>query len=85
LAFEALKRGDAGYVGMIGSATKRARFESWAKAQDDALDSARLICPMGRAGLGDKRPEVIAAFVASELLTAFADIKNVTHGMEIAE
>jgi len=63
LAGEALGRGDAAYVGLIGSATKRARFERWL-----GRDAPGLTCPIGGAGVGDKRPEVIAAFVAVEVL-----------------
>ena len=65
LASEALERGDAAYAGMIGSKTKRARFESW-----HAGDAGALICPMAAAMKGDRRPEVIAAFVAAEVLAA---------------
>nr|WP_321461849.1 xanthine dehydrogenase accessory protein XdhC [uncultured Cohaesibacter sp.] len=73
LAQEALSRTDASYVGMIGSKSKRATFSHWLKRQGpaaarDRLD--RLVCPIGaRQGLRDKRPEVIAAMVAAELLT----------------
>ena len=62
IAQEALARTDSPYVGMVGSATKRARFASWFRGEggtDKALD--RLVLPIGRQGLGDKRPEVIAA------------------------
>lgn len=66
---EALMRGDAAYVGMIGSKTKRASFERWcAKSSAPVGDTAPLVCPMGAAGSGDKRPEVIAAFVAAEVI-----------------
>ena len=70
---EALQRADAPYVGMVGSKTKRARFRSWYLGEgypEAAL--ARLVLPIGgRAfpdGLGDKRPEVIAALAAAEIL-----------------
>lgn len=69
----ALRRGDAAYVGMIGSATKRAKFERWFRARGrdaGALDG--LTCPIGAALTGDKRPEVIAVLAAAELLVAFA-------------
>jgi xanthine dehydrogenase accessory protein XdhC len=67
----ALRRGDALYVGLIGSRTKRRKFERLYMAGDGrAADLARLICPIG-AGLNrDKRPPVIAAMVAAELLIA---------------
>ncbi len=66
LAAEALRRPDAAYIGMIGSATKRARFARFAAAQ--GLDPARLTCPIGAGQPRDKRPEVIAAFTAAELI-----------------
>ncbi|PWC65405.1 xanthine dehydrogenase [Azospirillum sp. TSH7] len=73
IAEAALRRGDAAYVGMIGSATKRAKFERWFRARGrDAGALAGLTCPIGAALTGDKRPEVIAALAAAELLTAFA-------------
>lgn len=70
---EALQRGDAPYVGMVGSKTKRARFRSWYLDEGypaGGLDN--LVLPIGgRAfpdGLGDKRPEVIAALAAAEIM-----------------
>ena len=71
---EALKRSDAPYVGMVGSKTKRAKFRSWylTEAGGNAEAFERLVLPIGgRAfpdGLGDKRPEVIAALAAAEIL-----------------
>jgi len=65
----ALARGDAAYVGMIGSATKRARFEASflrAGGRREALE--QLTCPIGAADVDDKRPEVIAALTAAELV-----------------
>ncbi len=62
----ALDRADASYVGLIGSATKRARFVSWWGR--GAADVAGLTCPIGGAS-GDKRPAVIAACTAAELMT----------------
>jgi len=66
---EALARLDSPYVGMIGSHTKKARFASWFKTEGgnpQALN--RLVMPIGAAGLGDKRPEVIAALAAAEIM-----------------
>ena len=70
---EALQRGDAPYVGMVGSKTKRARFRSWYLGEGYPADRLeRLVLPIGgRAfpkGLGDKRPEVIAALAAAEIM-----------------
>lgn len=66
LAAEALARPDLSYVGMIGSATKRAQFARFAASR--GVDPARLICPIGAGFSHDKRPEIIAAFTAAELM-----------------
>jgi len=66
-----LQRGDFAWCGLIGSLTKRRRFESRLRAR--GLDRARLerlVCPIGIAGIRGKAPEVIAASVAAQLLIA---------------
>lgn len=60
-------RGPARFVGMIGSATKRARFLSRLVA--DGIDPSRLICPIGLPGIAGKQPSVIAVAVAAQLLS----------------
>jgi xanthine dehydrogenase accessory factor len=73
IAREALARGDAAYVGMIGSKTKLASFRRWLKeSEEDAPDIGPLVCPIGAAGRPDKRPEVIAAFAAAEIMHKIA-------------
>jgi xanthine dehydrogenase accessory factor len=65
----ALRDGRFGYVGLIGSATKRARFEKRlreAGIPDDRI--AALVCPIGVGGIESKVPAVIAAATAAELL-----------------
>lgn len=75
IAREALARSDAAYVGMIGSKTKLAQFRRWLRDDEDgAPDLGPLVCPIGAAGRPDKRPEVIAAFVAAELMAALARV-----------
>ncbi|PZN92383.1 MAG: xanthine dehydrogenase accessory protein XdhC, partial [Hyphomicrobiales bacterium] len=65
----ALQRGDAAYIGMIGSATKRSRFEAgFLRAGGRAEALAHLTCPIGGNHVDDKRPEVIAALTAAELV-----------------
>ena len=66
LAAEALARSDLSYVGMIGSATKRAQFTRFARER--GIDPAPLVCPIGAGFSADKRPAVIAAFTAAELI-----------------
>lgn len=64
-----LRRGDFAYLGLIGSVSKRRRFERLMQKQgmtEAALD--RLTCPIGVSGIGGKKPEEIAIAVAAELL-----------------
>ena len=66
---EALRSERFGYVGLIGSATKRARFLSQMRAAgltEAAL--SKLVCPIGLPGLEGKDPAVIAASTAAQLL-----------------
>jgi xanthine dehydrogenase accessory factor len=64
-----LRREDFGYLGLIGSATKRARFRKRlgeAGIRPELLD--RLICPIGLSAIDSKEPAAIAASVAADLL-----------------
>ncbi|NBB14362.1 xanthine dehydrogenase accessory protein XdhC [Caulobacter sp. SLTY] len=54
------------YVGLIGSATKKARFLR--RLNEDGVSAANLTCPIGIEGLKSKAPEVIAVSVAAQLL-----------------
>lgn len=77
IARTALARTDLAYVGMIGSATKRATFAHWLKREgDQEVLMDRLTLPIGGSAVRDKRPEVIAALVAAELLTTYAARKD---------
>jgi len=58
--------GEAGYIGLIGSKTKRARFLSRLAA--DGIDSARLTCPIGLTTVPGKTPEAIAVATVAQLL-----------------
>ena len=62
-----LARGDFGYLGLIGSSTKRVRFERRLR-EDGFADLTRLTCPIGIPGLKNKAPAVIAISLAAELL-----------------
>jgi len=64
-----LRRGDFAYCGLIGSLSKRRRFERLMKKQGISaglLD--RLVCPIGVDGVLGKRPAEIAIAVAAEVL-----------------
>ncbi len=66
---QVLKRGDFAYCGLIGSMSKRRRYERAMRKQgmSDFL-LKRLTCPIGVSGIASKKPAVIAVAVAAELL-----------------
>jgi xanthine dehydrogenase accessory factor len=64
-----LRHGQFRYLGLIGSATKKARFLSQLSARGfDAAALTRITCPIGVPGISGKEPEVIAVAVAAQLL-----------------
>jgi xanthine dehydrogenase accessory factor len=64
-----LRRGGFGHLGLIGSATKRARFLKRLTELGIAPPLlARLACPIGLPGLGGKEPGMIAVAVAAHLV-----------------
>jgi xanthine dehydrogenase accessory factor len=66
---QVLRRNDFKYLGLIGSATKRARFERQLRERSfSAQDLEKLTCPIGISGVAGKEPEVIAASVVAQLL-----------------
>jgi xanthine dehydrogenase accessory factor len=67
-------RGTAPFIGVIGSATKNARFRS--RLIKDGFDAelSRLHCPIGLPDLHGKAPEIIAVSVAAQLLLLSQDI-----------
>ena len=67
------QRNDFGFLGLIGSATKRARFEH--QLLERAIARAtldRMVCPIGLPGIAGKEPAVIAASVVAQLLSESA-------------
>ncbi len=66
---EALRAERFGYVGLIGSATKRARFLTQMRAAGlSEARLSRLTCPIGVEGVEGKDPAVIAASTVAQLL-----------------
>jgi xanthine dehydrogenase accessory factor len=64
-----LRRDDFAYLGLIGSATKRASFvKRLGAAGISAARLNRLTCPIGLPGIKNKEPAAIAASVAADLL-----------------
>jgi xanthine dehydrogenase accessory factor len=65
----ALRQSSVAHVGLIGSATKRARFEKRLRGAGVDPDRVeKLICPIGVAGITSKHPAAIAAAVAAQVL-----------------
>ncbi len=64
-----LRRRDARYCGLIGSASKRRRFEK--RFREQGLPQAlidKLVCPIGVHGISGKKPAEIAVAVCAEIL-----------------
>lgn len=65
----ALGQDGLAFVGLIGSATKRARFLSRLDRDGVVADTIRrLTCPIGAAGIAGKEPDVIAIALLAQLL-----------------
>jgi len=74
---QVLRRSDAAYSGLIGSLSKRRRFERLLRKQGLTEDTlAQLRCPIGVSGIPGKRPQEIAIAVAAELLQIHATVAN---------
>ena len=79
----ALRARRFGYVGLIGSATKKARFIS--RMRQAGLgdgDIERLVCPIGIEGIESKVPAAIAASVVADLLRRRDAMALAVHGAE---
>jgi xanthine dehydrogenase accessory factor len=73
LSLAILQRADFGWFGLIGSQTKRARFEHRLQARGIAGSLlAQMVCPIGLPGIDGKEPEVIAVAVVAQMLQAAA-------------
>jgi xanthine dehydrogenase accessory factor len=80
IAAEVLELGDFTYLGIIGSKTKRRVFEKAFRAIGIPQERiTRIVCPIGGDQTKDKRPAVIAALVAAELLVVQATAARNAH------
>lgn len=64
-----LRRGDFGFLGLIGSRTKKHKFIH--RFEERGIAPAlidRVVCPIGLPGISGKAPEVIAVAVVAQLL-----------------
>jgi xanthine dehydrogenase accessory factor len=75
-----LKRGDFAYYGLIGSKTKRVKFEHRLRERGfaDTL-MARMRCPMGLAEVKGKFPVEIAVSIAGEVIATY----NASFGQDV--
>lgn len=74
-----LRRGDAGWLGLIGSKSKRERFAHRLQARGlPEASIARLVCPIGIGGISGKQPEIIALAAAAQLLQLAASLPSPT-------
>jgi xanthine dehydrogenase accessory factor len=65
-----LRRGDFGFLGLIGSHTKHQRFVHRFEERGIAPEVIqRITCPIGTRGIVGKEPEVIAVAVVAQLLS----------------
>jgi xanthine dehydrogenase accessory factor len=72
LAAAILRRGDFAYFGLIGSKTKRVKFEH--RLRDRGFDPAllqRMRCPMGLTSVKGKLPTEIAISIAAEIIATY--------------
>jgi xanthine dehydrogenase accessory factor len=84
LAIAALRAGRFPYVGLIGSATKRARFASAMHKMGMPSDAiGKLICPIGLTAIRDKAPAAIAASVVAQVLMVREQVQSRSGGCEI--
>jgi xanthine dehydrogenase accessory factor len=80
LTAEILKRNDFAYYGLIGSKSKRAKFEH--RLRDRGFNPAvvaRMRCPMGLSEVKGKLPIEIAVSIAGEVIATY----NAAFGQEV--
>lgn len=72
LAEAVLKRGDAGFLGMIGSRTKAQRFQMRLEQRGYPPEViAQLHCPIGLAEVPGKRPLEVAISIAAQVIARY--------------
>lgn len=80
-----LRRNDVAWFGLIGSDTKRARFEH--RLREHGIDAERLgsmVCPVGLTSIAGKEPAVIAVSIAAQLLQMWSHAPTLTTGTSCA-
>lgn len=76
-----LKRGDFGFLGLIGSQTKKQRFLHHFESRGIApAVLARMTCPIGLPGISGKEPAVLALAVVAQLMMSHLATTDVPAG-----
>jgi xanthine dehydrogenase accessory factor len=74
-----LKRGDASYLGVIGSLTKGRKFRQRLAAKGYSADPINhLYCPMGKAGISGKQPMEVAIAIAAQVMDLYQNYNAVS-------
>lgn len=82
LTAKILERNDFTYFGLIGSDTKRAKFEHRLRDRGFSADTVqRMRCPMGISEVKGKLPVEIAVSIAGEVIATY----NATFGQETSK
>ena len=75
-----LKRGDASYLGVIGSLTKGRKFRQRLAAKGYSADTINhLYCPMGKAGISGKQPMEVAIAIAAQVMDLYQNCNPNSH------
>ncbi len=81
LAESILKKNDFCYFGLIGSKTKRRKFEHRLSHRGITADQlSRMTCPIGISGINSKQPATIALAVTAELVQCHEKISSRNQG-----
>ena len=75
-----LNRGDASYLGVIGSVTKGRKFCQRLAAKDYSQETIEhLNCPMGKTGISGKQPMEVAIAIAAQVMDLYQHSKAASH------
>jgi xanthine dehydrogenase accessory factor len=86
LTEQILKRDDFAYFGLIGSKSKRRRFET--RLQRRGLDAEkfnRMTCPIGISGIQNKQPAMIAIAVVAQIMQHYEKAKKIKTELPIID
>jgi xanthine dehydrogenase accessory factor len=86
IADAALRNASVARVGLIGSATKRARFVKRLREAGVAEDRINgLICPIGVEGIGSKEPAMIALATAAQIASLHEQLQAAAQASPVVQ